>query len=293
MKKVFIVLGIYTFIIFICCMAETFIYRTIPPLIQTSVSDYRIMRGLGWFLMLLPTIFLSGFTVACAVLWKANSNNSKSRFSAAMIDRYRTVMFTSLVFVALLSFNEEIFRPIVKGQISSLENAPLELDNDLENVNRFLADGSYEIAYMYAKRAITIAPKDEKAAAIFKRASDEFEKWKSQNIRTDGFSASDFDDRPLYVKDHSYTIPELMEMSRSAADEKSWFKSHYWASLAIDACKGVNTNLQEANQLATTAWNELKQPEEQADSEEYRIHRRKWAGYTAYAKEEPDYLTAY
>ena len=56
MKKVFTILGIYTLLIFICCMAETFIYRTIPPLIASSITNYRVMRGLSWFLMLLPTI---------------------------------------------------------------------------------------------------------------------------------------------------------------------------------------------------------------------------------------------
>ena len=117
MKKVFIVLGIYTFLIFICCIAQTYLSRTVPPLIEGAVTDYRFMRGLGWFLMLLPTIFLSGFAVACAVLWKGGSNNSQSRFSPAMIDRYKTVIFTALVFVAILSFNEEVFRPLVKGRI--------------------------------------------------------------------------------------------------------------------------------------------------------------------------------
>lgn len=290
MKKVFTVLGIYTFLIFICCMAETFIYRTVPPLIESSVTNYRIMRALGWFLMLLPTIFLSGFAVACAVLWKANSNNSKSRFSAAMIDRYRTVMFSSLVFVAILSFNEEIFRPLVKGRIAALENAPLELESDLKNAESFLRQGKYEIAFMYANRAATIAPKDEKAVSMLKKANDELAKWKSMNI-SKGIMVTQ--DRPLYTADHRYTIAELKEMSTKAAAEKEWFKSHYWASLAIDACKGVNTNLEDMNILAATAWNELKDPGEFEDKEEYRIHRLKWKGYTAYAKDEPDYLTAY
>ncbi len=290
MKKVFTVLGIYTFLIFICCIAETFIYRTVPPLIESSVTHYRVMRAVGWFLMLLPTIFLSGFAVACAVLWKANSNNSKSRFSAAMIDRYRTVMFSSLVFVAILSFNEEIFRPLVREEIASLENAPLELESDLKNAESFLRQDKYEIAFMYARRATTIAPKDEKAAAMFKRANDELAKWKSMNISKGNAAVQD---RPLYAADHKYTIAELREMSTKAAAEKEWFKSHYWASLAIDACKGVNTNLEDMNILAATAWNELKDPGEFEDKEEYRIHRLKWKGYTAYAKDDPDYLTAY
>jgi hypothetical protein len=293
MKKVFSILAIYTLIIFICCIAETFIYRTVPPLIETSVTNYRVMRGLGWFLMLLPTIFLSGFTVACAVLWKANTNNSKERFSAAMIDRYRTVMFSSLVFVALISFNEEIFRPLVKGTIASLESAPLELKSDLENTDRFLEAESYEIAYMYAKRAVTIAPKDGQAQAAFKKASDALEHWNNMNLASGDFVTAVEETRPLYVQDHNYTVAQLMEMSRQAAAEKRWFNSHYWASLAIDACKGVNTNQEDANILASNAWNELKNPEGFADDDQYRIHQLKWKGYTAYAKSDPDYLTAY
>ncbi len=292
MKKVFIILGIYTLIIFICCIAETFIYRTVPPLIASSVTNYRVMRGLNWFLMLLPTIFLSGFSVACAVLWKANTNTSKLRFSAAMIDRYKTIMLSSLFFVAILSFNEELFRPLVQNRITTLENAPLELQNDLENTNRFIGSGDYEIAYMYAKRASVIAPEDERAAEALKRATDEFDKWEHLDEGVN-YVTADAENRPLYVKDHSYSVSELMQMSRDAAFDKKWFNSHYWASLAIDACKGVNTNLDEANILATEAWNELKNPEDFADAEQYRIYRLKWKGYSAYAKSEPDYLTAY
>lgn len=292
MKKVFTILGIYTLIIFICCIAETFIYRTVPPLIETSVTNYRVLRAVDWFLILLPTIFLSGFAVACAVLWKANTNTSKVRFSAAMIDRYKTVMFSSLIFVAILSFNEEIFCPLVKDRIATLENAPLELESDLENAEHFLECGAYEIAYMYAKRASVIAPRSEEASAAFKNVNDALAKWEHQ-IESQGVMTADEETRRLYAQDHSYSVSRLMEMSRRAASDKEWFHSHYWASLAIDACKGVNTNLDEANILASEAWNELKNPADFADAEQYRIYRLKWKGYTAYAKSEPDYLTAY
>ena len=292
MKKVFIILGIYTLIIFICCIGETFIYRTVPPLIESSVTNYRILRAVDWFLILLPTIFLSGFAVACAVLWKANTNTSRVRFSAAMIDRYKTVMFSSLIFVAILSFNEEIFCPLVKGRMATLEGAPLELESDLANSEHFLACGAYEIAYMYAKRASIIAPRDEKAAAALKETTDALSKWEHL-LESQGVVTADEENRQLYMQDHSYSVSELMEMSRTAASDKEWFRSHYWASLAIDACKGVNTNLDEANILASDAWNELKNPAEFADAEQYRIYREKWKGYTAYAKSEPDYLTAY
>lgn len=292
MKKVFTILGVYTLIIFLCCIAETFIYRTVPPLIESSVTNYRILRAVDWFLILLPTIFLSGFAVACAVMWKANTNTSKVRFSAAMIDRYKTVMFSSLIFVAILSFNEEIFCPLVKDRMATLESAPLELESDLENTEHFLACGSYEIAYMYAKRASVIAPRSEKAAAAFKKATDALSMWEHA-IKSQGVVPVDEENRRLYAQDHSYSVSTLMEMSRKAASDKEWFHSHYWASLAIDACKGVNTNLDEANILASDAWNELKNPADFADAEQYRIYRLKWKGYTAYAKSEPDYLTAY
>ena len=129
-------------------------------------------------------------------------------------------------------------------------------------------------------------------AVALKMAGDELDKWKhSEELRKP--LTADEENRPLYMQDHSYSVGELMEKSRRAASDKEWFNSHYWASLAIDACKGVSTNLDEANDLAAEAWNELQYPEGFADAEQYRIHRLKWKGYLAYSKSEPDYLTAY
>lgn len=291
MKKVFSVLTIYTIIIFLCCLGETFIYRTTPVLIPGTATTFRIMRALNWFLTLLPTIFLSGFTVACAVLWKSNTSNSRTRFSAAMVERYKTVIISALVFVALLSFNAEIFRPLVSARLRSLENAPIDLKNDLQNAGRFMQEREYEIAYMYALRASKTAPSDEEATAMLKRTHDALDIWHAQSIANENLRRLSEENMPLTTKDHSYSVKELVERSRKAAEEKSWFNSHYWANLAVEACRGVDTNIEDAQYLSVAAWNELKEPKSFEDTEEFKFYRQKWRGYMAFTQ--GDFLDAY
>ncbi len=291
MKKLFSILLVYVLLIFACCIGETFLYRTVPNLISTDVMLYRFFRGLWWFLTLLPAVLLSGFTVSCAMLWRYRISNSKRRFSAAMIERYKLVMIASLIFVCILAFNAEIFRPLVKGKLTRLENGPAELEASLRNAELFLVDEKYELAYLHAHHAVALAPRDTAALAMLKRSSDELSIYTDTSRKDEKFATVEDEQKPLYAADHSYTVKEMMAKAQAAMAEDSWFDAHYWASLAVEACNGTDTNLERARSIAEYAWTQLKNPKTFEDSEENLFYRRKREAYIAL--NEGDFLTAY
>ncbi|HBG66112.1 MAG TPA: hypothetical protein DDW78_06540 [Treponema sp.] len=284
MKKVLTILIVYTAIIFACCIGVTFVYRNIPELIPTDVSAYRFFRGLCWFLMLLPSIFLSGFTVACSVQWQRNTENSRHRFSPAMIERYKGVMIVSLVFVCILAFNAEIFRPLAQEKLQSLESGPLDLASSLKNARTFMGAGNYELSYLYAERAVRLAPKDDEASATFKQAKDKLELYAGELHHQSGFKTFEQTNLPLHEEDRQHSVREIMDFAQTAFDNGEWFSAHYWATLAIEACNGTDTNLPDAQTIAQDAWNHLKVPGG-FDNDDVRAYfERKKEGYAALTK---------
>lgn len=291
MKKVVLILAVYTILVFLCCIGETYIYRTVPDLVAESVSSYRFFRGVSWFLTLLPSILVSGFCIACSIQWKKNATDSRYRFSPAMTSRYRLVVISSLVFVFILSFSAEIFKPSVSKKLKTLEAGPLELKNDLNTAETFLAAEKYDLAYIYAKRAATVAPKNADALAMLKRTKDELEIYNDKNNRDETFVTVDELEKPLYSQDHSYSVKELVSRAKSAYDSEDWFNAHYWANLAVEACHGIDTNLDVAHDIADRAWNRLRAPSRYVSSDLNIIYSKKQKGYVAL--NEGDYLQAY
>ena len=280
MKKVITILIAYTAIIFACCIGVTFIYRNVPELIPADVSSYKFFRGLCWFLMLLPSIFLSGFTVACSVQWQHNTENSRHRFSPAMIDRYKGVMIVSLVFVLILAFNAEIFRPLAQERLKALEAGPADLALNLKNARQLMADKNYELSYLYAERAVQIAPKDEEAVTLRKLAKDRLELQTGEKRRTGSIKTIEETNLPLHTEDFRHPAGEMMDFARKAFDAGEWFSAHYWATLAIEVCeKDSDTNIDGARSIAQDSWNHLKTPGGFDNDDVRNYFARKKEGY--------------
>ena len=93
MKKVVFITGIYTAIIFALCLLISVFFIPCPEsLIAGTEKPFVFYYGLYIFLVCLPGILLSGFTVSCAVLWQKKTGNSRSRFSPAMFSRFKLVL---------------------------------------------------------------------------------------------------------------------------------------------------------------------------------------------------------
>lgn len=297
MKKNIIILSVYTVLIFGICIAVSAVYGHIPKLLISNFS-YVFSRGFFWFLNFLPTILLSGFTISCCVLWRKNSSNVKRRFSKEMFARYKNVFFISIALTFILTLNQEIFKPYLIQKIQRNESAPAELEQAKKIASELLEDDEPSLALQYAKKATEISPEDSEAVKLYVDINDYLEYLHNrelfnydENNEIQNEIRSDKISKPLSENDKAYTILELLELSKKEADKKNWFNAHYYASLAVTACDGKNTNLATALDAANYAWNMLNKPVEFDNLAERNIFAQKRDGYAAFYQ--GDYLKSY
>lgn len=293
MKKLIFITGIYTAVIFALCLLISVFFIPRPEfLISGTEKSFVFFYGLYIFLVCLPGILLSGFTVSCAVLWQKKSGNSRSRFSEAMFSRFKLVLFSSLLFILFLSLNEEIFKPSAKRKIDFIKEAPADFADALSIAGHFLEQDQPLLALQYAEKAVKISPKDADAQRVLKLARDSADLLIDSELhgKKEAPEAEKLQ-KPLHEKDKGHTILELLEKSDSAAKKKQWFDAHYWASLALEACDGKNTNLDAAAEKSNYAWKMLSLPVEFDNSMEQKYYKIKKDGYAAFSR--GDFLKAY
>lgn len=293
MKKLIFITGIYTAVIFALCLLISVFFIPRPEfLISGTEKSFVFFYGLYIFLVCLPGILLSGFTVSCAVLWQKKSGNSRSRFSEAMFSRFKLVLFSSLLFILFLSLNEEIFKPSAKRKIDFIKEAPADFADALSIAGHFLEQDQPLLALQYAEKAVKISPRDADAQRVLKLARDSADLLIDSELhgKKDVPEAEKLQ-KPLHEKDKGHTILELLEKSDSAAEKKQWFDAHYWASLALEACDGKNTNLDAAAEKSNYAWKMLSLPVEFDNSMEQKYYKIKKDGYAAFFR--GDFLKAY
>lgn len=293
MKKLIFITGIYTAVIFALCLLISVFFIPRPEfLISGTEKSFVFFYGLYIFLVCLPGILLSGFTVSCAVLWQKKSGNSRSRFSEAMFSRFKLVLFSSLLFILFLSLNEEIFKPSAKRKIDFIKEAPADFSDALSIAGHFLEQDQPLLALQYAEKAVKISPKDADAQRVLKLARDSADLLIDSELhgKKDVPEAEKLQ-KPLHEKDKGHTILELLEKSDSAAKKKQWFDAHYWASLALEACDGKNTNLDAAAEKSNYAWKMLSLPVEFDNSMEQKYYKIKKDGYAAFSR--GDFLKSY
>ncbi|HAM78625.1 MAG TPA: hypothetical protein DCP61_05545 [Treponema sp.] len=299
MKKIINMLIIYTILIYLCCLGVSFAYRPIPELVEGMSTKYRFIRSIYYFLILLPSIFLSGFAVSCAANWQHHTGNSKKRFSMAMLLRYRNVVMISIGLVFILMMNAEVLKPLVKDKKEWMEKSPSELKYSLETANFYLIQAEQgqdpyqnaQLAVQYANRAFSIAPLNSDAILTLKKSKDKLELEKTRTFASAKRRSDDASDEQSSDLDRSYTIKELVQKSKDCAAQEMWFESHYWAALAVEACKQEGITVEEAVVLSNEAWERLKDPRGEDTREENEYFRDKKIAYDCYMTKQ--YLEAY
>lgn len=279
MKRIMEVLIIYTAIIFGACIGISFLYGHLPVLLDNVIKSYQFTRGLSWFLTILPAILLSGFMIGCAIQWKTNTEDSRQKFSTGMVNRFKKVIGIGIVITAVLTYSAEVFVPDVEKKLSVAESNPALLKKYMSLCRTSLALNHPMVAWQFAEQAYLIYPQNNDVAALYKQAKD------AKDIAVAAATSNPASVQkvlnPIQDEQRGYTIRQMIEKSQKAAAEKRWFDSHYWATLAVTACDGTNTNLAAAQDAANTAWNKLNNPVPFDSSEESAFFARKKEGYSA------------
>ena len=290
MKKLALIIAVYAAIIFVCCVLLASIFVKVPQLIEGTRRLYILLQGLLGFLYCLPGIFLSGFAVSCAVIWQKKADNSRMRFSAAMVKRYRLVVLSSIALIAILTFNEELFKPMTASQIQFMKNAPAELSKTLTHIRNLLAQEEPVLALQYAEKAIKLSPHDSHVQYVHRQTRNAFELARDRKLHRNVDNAKKIE-RPMRQQEQGYTILELLRMSDEAAESKNWFDAHYWAQLAVEACDGQNTNLENAIEKSNFAWKMLGEPVQFDNENDRSYYDMKKEGYEFFTR--GDFLEAY
>lgn len=278
MKRVIQVIAIYTVIIFGLCIGISFLYGHLPTLLAPEINKYVFARGLVWFFKILPAILISGFMVGCAIQWKNNTENSREKYSTAMGQRFQKVILIGILITAVLTFTAEIFVPQFKHKMNTAEENPALLNKYLYLGRSAANEGHATLAFQYAEQAYKIYPEDKAVAEFYKQSADAKDiEISSDQINDDVVQKIS---APIEDVNRGYTIKEMLEKSQKAADEQNWFNSHYWATLALTACGGTDTNLSATQEAANKAWNELNNPVKFNNEKEEKLFATKKEGYS-------------
>jgi hypothetical protein len=195
--------------------------------------------------------------------------------------------------------NAEVLKPLVKDKKEWMEKSPSELKYSLETANFYLIQAEQgqdpyqnaQLAVQYANRAFSIAPLNSDAILTLKKSKDKLELEKTRTFASAKRRSDDASDEQSSDLDRSYTIKELVQKSKDCAAQEMWFESHYWAALAVEACKQEGITVEEAVVLSNEAWERLKDPRGEDTREENEYFRDKKIAYDCYMTKQ--YLEAY
>ena len=281
MKKIIAILTVYTAVIFGGCVAFSFFYGNLPQLLPGAENGYKFFRALQWFLMFLPAILLTGFMAGCTAQWKVRSNANVARFSPGMFTRFKHIFIVGLIIAAVLTFSEEIFVSLVDRHQKTVTEAPEELTKQLFFVKKYQLEGKPLLAWQYAKLAYKTAPSNETAVRLLKETEDTLERLHDNASNSQGQDSFEHITTAIKTADSVYTVKELLDKSDAEAAAGNWFNAHYWASLALQACSGTDTNRSRAQDAANEAWNQLSNPSGFNNEAEKNYFAKKKEGYAA------------
>ena len=131
------------------------------------------------------------------------------------------------------------------------------------------------LAFEYSYNALLLSPKDKDALYINEHASAELNSLKM---------VLDRPEEPKFVfvpakETKGETITSLLNKARVAAEKENWFDAHYYAYLAVEVGNEKDINLEEANRLASEAWNHLFDPSVIKETDEQILFRKKREAY--------------
>lgn len=298
-KSVHIVSISFFILCFLICLLFCMNFAQIPELIKNTEKTYRILLTLKVFIYIMPAIFFTSSTVGWAIDFGSHSGNSILRFSHAMFERYKGIVVTGMIFVAILTFAWELANPLISKKMKSLEELP-SLMTEYQITAKNLYDAqNYELSYKYAKSAYMIDPKNTlNSTLVFKAESALNEKAKISKSIIQTMHELTFGDSMFGIPKKSMQIPtepyesyKLLQTARECLENQDWFGAHYYSQQALKLADNKNVNITECKHIAATAWNMLSQAREYGTTEEQKIFAKKYEGYTALTN--GDFLHSY
>lgn len=294
MKKILGILGFCLGLGLIICVAMGFISTPGIAVNKNSLSLYKFLNGIEYFLSYLPVITITGFVISCSVYFGRNPEGSSSRFSKAMADRYKNVMIISLIIVFVLTLSVEVFGVLIQRAKVSIVNRPKVIREYVKVGNNLFENGYYDRAMRYADAALKLDSKAEGAADLRDRADVEMNRVKTTDLRFKLYESVEEASKVDKVVIDAEQINEVYRyylIAEEAFNKKEWFNAHYYAEVGIGLATPKDPNLEGLKKISTSAWNNLSEYHNMSKTDSQLAFDRKYEGYLALV--EKDDLKAY
>ncbi|MBC6714323.1 hypothetical protein [Treponema sp. Marseille-Q3903] len=284
MKKILGILSFFLVLGVIFCISIGFV-KGIPISVPTkSAFVYKLFTGLEYFLIYIPVITITGFVVSCAVYFGRNPEGSTSRFSKAMVERYKSVMISSIVIVFVLSISTEVLGVFIGQKKQNIINRPKLINEYIKVGNNLFDNGYYERAMLYGDAALKLDPNSVEASSLKDKADVELTRAKNSNIRIKLYESVEEAEKVDRVRIEPGQLKEVYEYyqkSKEAFDKKQWFNAHYFAELGIKLASPKDPNFEELKKLSTAAWNNLTEYHNLEKTRDQKLFDMKYKGYLA------------
>lgn len=275
MRKTGLIIFAYALAAFAVCLAVSFVFQNVPELLSGAKTNYLVVRGLIFFLKILPSIVLCGFMVGCSISYGKDCGKAKIKYSRVVLVHFRKTMIASIIFVLVLTLAIEVLLPAFEGKQKIEEQKPSVFTEFLTLADEYYQNGKMEQAYEYSSNAVKINPKDEKARWLREHSEAELNSMK-------GVEDDNEEQKFVYVplKENSgETVYSLLQKAKKAEADEDWFNAHYYAYSAVSISDARDINLSEAKRLASEAWNHLFDPKVFEENEEQALFRKKRDAY--------------
>ncbi|WP_294431044.1 hypothetical protein [uncultured Treponema sp.] len=275
MRKTGLIVLIYAVFAFGFCLLVSFLMKNLPVLLPGENNSYIFVRGLLFFFKFLPALIFSGFLIGCAINYGKDAERAKIKYSPLIMAHFRRTMISSIIIVLVVSFVSEVFIPVFEQKQNQAKVKPV-LFSEFMNLGRENFDkGNMKLAFEYSYNALLLNPKDKDALYIKEHSEAELNSLKM---------VLDRPEEPKFVfvpkkETKGETVTSLLNKAKAAAEKEKWFDAHYYAYLAVEIGNEREINLDEANRLASEAWNHLFDPTVIKETDEQILFRKKREAY--------------
>ena len=283
-RHVILVILFYILFSFIGIGLFVFFTSSVPEDLSEFARQYRFYEAVLGFLKLLPSLLLAAFFVGLS--WSFGRADSKNvdRFSSIRVVFFKNVLALSLICIVLSLFASEVLSPLIRNKQENMAENERNYENYLYLAEQSLFEEDYIYAKYYIDNALALKP-NEKDALDLNDTIDVFYLGIKQQIRKQQKEAL-AEEIPTSVQDYGYTSFELMEKAKKAFASEAYFDAHYYASLLLEVSEKNNGNRQEAQQLASDAWNKLQDNPRGINSEQAEVYELKRLGYFSFMNQE-------
>lgn len=275
MKRTALIIFSYALFSFVLCLVFSFFHQNLPVLLPGAKTDYIVFRGLLYFYKFAPALILCGFLIGCSIAYGVDAKKAKMKYSTVIMAHFRKTMIAAIGLVFIMTFINEFLMPVCQSRQKRETLKPAVFNDFMTLANEYYAQGNMELAFEYSYNAVEINPKDERAVFVKEHSEAALNSMKEYRVKPE-------EPKFVYIprkESKGETVYSLIQKAQKAAEDEDWFNAHYYAYMAVKISNSRDINRDEAQRLASEAWNHLFESKIFKENEENVLFKNKRDAY--------------